>query len=149
MIESFSGHWTGETENAWNWYQNDKLDQWVRMRCSLPLHSLVTSITTSGLGMFFFKMLFKTTRKKTFKMVHQKISNSANHLLLIFKIFGTTHTPHKNCYKLVKGLQRVLVKISSVVQYHINFNFHLLFWKGGLWKNSLTVSFPLSPCQMS
>lgn len=149
MIESFNGHWTGETENAWNWYQNDKLDQWVRMRCSLPLHSLVTSITTSGLGMFFFKCFLKPQGKKHSKWCIKKSPVSANHLLLIFKIFGPTHTPHKNCYKLVKGLQRVLVKISSVVQYHINFNFHLLFWKGGLWKNSLTVSFPLSPCQMS
>lgn len=96
MIESFNGHWTGETENAWNWYQNDKLDQWVRMRCSLPLHSLVTSITTSGLGMFFLKMLFKTTRKKTFKMVHQKISSQCKSFTTYFQdIWSNPYTPQK------------------------------------------------------
>lgn len=83
MIESFNGHWTGETENAWNWYQNDKLD-------------LVTSITTSGLGMFFLKMLFKTTRKKTFKMVHQKISSQCKSFTTYFQdIWSNPYTPQK------------------------------------------------------
>lgn len=65
-------------------------------------------------------------------MVHQKISSQCKSFTTYFQdIWSNPYTPQK-LLQTVIGLQRVLVKISSVVQYHINFNFHLLFWKGGL-----------------